>query len=94
MKSAFDKIAAGLNDAIAIAGGDDSRGRVATVDARAVRSATALTQAAFARTYHFPVATLRDWEQGRRQPDSGSATLLKMIAADPKGVERIIAKMS
>lgn len=78
VKSAFDKIAAGLEDAIAFAGGHAARGRVATVDVRAVRAATRLTQGAFARTYRFPVGTVRDWEQMRRQPDTGSATLLKM----------------
>lgn len=93
MKSAFDKIAAGLEDAIAFAGGDEDRGRIATVDVRAVRAATKLTQGAFAKTYRFPVGTVRDWEQKRRQPDTGSATLLKMIAVDPKGVEEIIAKV-
>jgi putative transcriptional regulator len=94
MKSAFDKIAAGLEDAIAYAGGDERRGRVATVDVRAVRAATKLTQGAFARAYRFPLGTLRDWEQRRRQPDAGSATLLKMIQVDPQGVEHIIAKVS
>lgn len=93
MKNAFDKIAAGLDDAIAFAGGDEARGRIATVDVRAVRSATRLTQDAFARTYRFPLGTVRDWEQQRRQPDTGSATLLRMIAVDPAGVERIIAKV-
>ena len=93
MKSAFDKIAAGLEDAIAFAGGDADRGHVATVDVRAVRSATKLTQGAFARTYRFPLGTVRDWEQKRRQPDTGSATLLRMIEIDPQGVERIIAKV-
>lgn len=93
MKSAFDKIAAGLEDAIAFAGGATDRGMIATVDVRAVRDATKLTQGAFAKTYRFPVGTVRDWEQKRRQPDTGSATLLKMIQADPKGVEQIIAKV-
>lgn len=93
MKSAFDKIAAGLQDAIAYTGGNEDRGRIATVDVRAVRAVTKLTQGAFAKTYRFPVGTVRDWEQRRRQPDTGSATLLKMIAADPKGVEEIIAKV-
>ena len=93
MKSAFDKIAAGLEDAIAFAVGDEDRGRIATIDVRAVRAATKLTQSAFAKTYRFPVGTVRDWEQKRRQPDTGSATLLKMIAVDPKGVEEIIAKV-
>jgi len=40
MKSAFDKIAAGLEDAIAYAGGDTSRGGRATVDVKAIRAAT------------------------------------------------------
>lgn len=93
MKTAFDKIAAGLDDAIAYAGGDKSRGSEATVDVKAVRAATKKTQPDFAKTYRFPVGTVRDWEQGRRQPDSGSATLLKMIAVDPAGVEKIIAKV-
>jgi len=32
-------------------------------------------------------------EQKRRAPDAGSATMLKMIRADPNGVEQIIAKL-
>lgn len=93
MTKAFDKIAAGLADAIAFAGGDDSRGRKATVDVKAVRASTKKTQGAFAKAYRFPIGTVRDWEQGRRQPDSGSVTLLKMIEAEPDGVEQIIAKV-
>ena len=93
MKSAFDKIAAGLDDAIAFTDGDEARGQVSTVDVRAVRAATKLTQDAFARTYRFPIGTVRDWEQQRRQPDAGSATLLRMIAVDPEGVEAIIARL-
>ncbi|WP_277981539.1 helix-turn-helix domain-containing protein [Sphingomonas phyllosphaerae] len=91
MKSAFDKIAAGLEDAIAFAEGDETRGRIATVDVRAVRAVTRKTQDAFARAYRIPLGTLRDWEQGRRRPDSGSVTLLKMIEAEPETVERILA---
>ncbi|WP_288937688.1 helix-turn-helix domain-containing protein [uncultured Sphingomonas sp.] len=91
----FNGIMAGLNDAIAYTKGDASRGRVvAGPDVRAIRSANNMTQTAFAKTFHFPVATVRDWEQGRRMPDSGSATLLKMIEADARGVEEIIAKVS
>lgn len=93
MKSAFDKIAAGLDDAIAYAEGDTSRGRRATIDVKSIRTATKKTQAAFAATYRLPIGSVRDWEQGRSAPDSGSAVLLKMIAADPQGVERIIAKV-
>lgn len=90
----FDGIVAGLNDAIACAKGDASRGRiVAGPDVKAIRKEIKLTQSEFAKIYRFPVATVRDWEQRRRQPDTGSATLLKMIQADPRGVEKIIAKV-
>ena len=45
MKSAFDKIAAGLDDAIAFAQGDGERARVAkVVDIKAIRAARGLSQ--------------------------------------------------
>lgn len=91
-KSTFDKIAAGLNDAIAFAGGDASRARVASpLDVKAVRLRANKTQAQFASAYHIPVATLRDWEQGRRQPDAPARALLTVISADPAAVERMLA---
>lgn len=92
MKGAFDKIAADLDDAIAYAGGNTGRGRVASVDVKAIRKAAGKTQPEFAKAYGFPVGTVRDWEQGRRQPDSGSVTLLKMIETDPATVEALVAK--
>ena len=92
MKNAFDKITAGLEDAIAYAGGDTTRGRVSSVDVKAIREANNMTQAAFADTFRLKVGAVREWEQGRRLPDTGSVTLLRMIAADPKAVRTIIAK--
>lgn len=92
-KSAFDKIAAGLEDAIAYAKGDETRGQVATIDVKAVRKKTGFSQAVFAKTFRLRTGTVQDWEQGRRQPDSGSLTLLKMIEVDPKGVQTIIEKV-
>lgn len=93
MKSAFDKIAAGLNDAIAYADGDTDRAQVAGIDVKAIRRATNLSQVDFAETFRLKVGAVRDWEQGRRQPDTGSVTLLRMISADPVGVRSIIAKV-
>jgi putative transcriptional regulator len=95
MKKAFDKIAAGLEDAIAWSGGDESRGReVKPVDVKAIRKASRMTQAEFAKTYRVPLGTLRDWEQRRRLPDTGSRLYLAMIDADPVAVRKIIAKVS
>lgn len=89
----FNGIAAGLGDAIAYAQGDQTRGRVANVDVKAVRAATKLSQAKFADVFRFRAGTVRDWEQGRRAPDTGSVTLLRMIQADPDGVKQILAKV-
>lgn len=92
-KAAFDKIAAGLEDAIAFAGGDGSKGRIAApIDVKKVRAATNKSQSEFASTYRLPVATVRDWEQNRRQPDAPARVLLAMIEADPAAVEKLIAR--
>ncbi|WP_230769547.1 helix-turn-helix domain-containing protein [Sphingomonas sp. Leaf4] len=93
MSSAFDKIAAGLTDAIAFAEGDTTRARVASsLDVKRVRAATKKTQSQFAESYRLPIGTVRDWEQNRRQPDAPARVLLSMIAVDPETVESLIAK--
>jgi putative transcriptional regulator len=95
MGRAFDKISAGLEDAIAFAKGDASRGRVAKpLDVKAIRAASGKkTQAAFASAYRLPLGTVRDWEQHRRQPDAPARVLLAMIEADAQTVEKLIAKV-
>jgi putative transcriptional regulator len=55
--------------------------------AKTIRRALMLTQEEFAARYHIPIGTLRDWEQGRTEPDAPARAYLKVIAADPKGVE-------
>jgi putative transcriptional regulator len=92
MGKAFDKISAGLEDAIAYVQGDASRGRIAkAVDVRAIRAATHKTQEEFAQAYHLPIGTVRDWEQNRRQPDTPARVLLEIIQRDPKAIERLLA---
>lgn len=94
-KGAFDKIAAGLNDAIAFAEGDGARGRiVAGPDIKAIRGKAKLSQAAFAEKLHISPATLRDWEQGRRMPEGSARTLLGMVDADPDAAFKLLAKVA
>ena len=50
----------------------------------------ALTQEEFAARYHIPLGTLRDWEQGRSEPDQPAKAYLTVIARDPEGVERAL----
>jgi putative transcriptional regulator len=61
---------------------------------KTLRRALGLTQDEFATRYHIPLGTLRDWEQGRREPDQPARAYLKVIAADPEGVSRSLASGS
>lgn len=58
---------------------------------RIVRMTLGMTQQEFAGAYGIPVATLRDWEQGRREPDQASKTLLKLIERMPHEVRKALA---
>ena len=62
--------------------------------AKTLRRALALTQEEFALRYHIPLGTLRDWEQGRCDPDQPARAYLTVIAHDPEGVQRTLAKHS
>src|SRR5258708_36161507 len=61
-----------------------------TPQAKIIRRALALTQEEFAVRYHIPLGTLRDWEQGRAQPDRPTQAYLKIIASEPERVERLL----
>jgi putative transcriptional regulator len=56
-----------------------------------VRRALQMTQEEFSDAYHIPIGTLRDWEQGRTEPDQANRAYLKVIAADPEFVKRALA---
>ncbi len=55
---------------------------------KSLRRALMLTQEEFVGHYQIPIGTLRDWEQGRSEPDAPAKAYLKVIAADPEGVEQ------
>ena len=58
--------------------------------AKTLRRALGLTQEEFAGRYHIPIGTLRDWEQGRSEPDQPARAYLTVIARDPEGVRRAL----
>ncbi|CAN1559545.1 COG2944 Predicted transcriptional regulator [Caulobacteraceae bacterium] len=60
-------------------------------DVRAIREGLHLSQTEFASTYHIPLATLKGWEQGRRQPDSTAAAYLNVIAKIPAAARDALA---
>jgi putative transcriptional regulator len=62
-------------------------GRITTPEQILVRQArgkTGLSQVEFAKQISTPVATLRDWEQGRFMPPGGVLCLLKLISKRPE----------
>lgn len=61
-----------------------------TPQIKIIRRALALTQEEFAERYRIPLGTLRDWEQGRAQPDRPARAYLTVIARDPEGIFRIL----
>jgi putative transcriptional regulator len=55
---------------------------------RVIRKRLGMTQEAFARALHIPVATLRNWEQGRNAVDPAARSLLTIVARNPRLVLR------
>jgi len=94
-KKAFDKIAAGLKDAIAIAKGeaDPTTYRVhvpAKVDVAKLRKRLKLSQSEFSERFGFNPASVKDWEQGRASPSGPVRAYLKVIERDPQAVTRAL----
>ena len=58
-------------------------------DVRLIRAELDMTQVQFARALDVPVATIRDWEQGRRRPSGPALTLLRLLERDPATMARL-----
>lgn len=58
----------------------------------ALRSRVGLSQAKFAKALRIPAATLRNWEQGRTQPDPVALSFFALVNDDPQRAFRILAK--
>lgn len=56
---------------------------VDAIEVKAVRAATGLSQAKFAKVIEVPVGTLRNWEQGRRDPTGPAKVLPRAIQNHP-----------
>ena len=97
-ETAGKSIIAGMRDALAYAQGETHRGQAHTVcvpetiDVKAIRQRQKLTQADFAQRYGFTLNSIRNWEQGRRQPEGPARLLLLVIDAEPEAVQRALVK--
>jgi len=61
-----------------------------TPQAKIIRRALGLSQEDFATLYHIPLGTLRDWEQGRVEPDHAARAYLMVIAREPETVREAL----
>ena len=89
MSKFFDELMEGVQQMDEIVRGERAPSREFHIDAvqvKKVRAATGLSQAKFAKVIDVPVGTLRNWEQGRRDPTGPAKVLLRAIHNDPEHV--------
>lgn len=86
---AFEELLTSVRQLGAIRRGERKPSRSRTfkpTDVKAVRVDFGQSQAEFALMIGVSVATLRNWEQGRRMPDGPALALLQVAAHNPEAV--------
>jgi putative transcriptional regulator len=63
-----------------------------TPQMKIIRRALGLSQEEFAAHYRIAIGTLRDWEQGRSEPDAPGRAYLRVIAKEPELVRKALAQ--
>jgi putative transcriptional regulator len=87
--AAFRELLASIKQAGRIRRGKVKPARITRfrpADAKSVREKLKASQAEFALMIGVSVATLRNWEQGRRTPDGPALALLRVAARNPRAV--------
>jgi putative transcriptional regulator len=96
-RSVGSEVVEALHNAVAYAKGEATKGRahrvlvLPQVNVRRVRRKLGMSQNDFADQFGISAATLRNWEQGRRQPEGPARVLLTIIDREPAAVQRVLA---
>lgn len=88
-KELFEELMASVKEGGAILQGDIKPSRAFNFDqpdVQAIRKQYGLTQDKFAKMLSISVATLRNWEQGRRKPEGPAKVLLIIAAKHPQAI--------
>jgi len=88
-KKTFDELMTSIEQGGAILKGKkmpSRRFKIEDPDVPEIRRHLGLTQDKFAMLLGISLATLRNWEQGRRKPDGPARILLCIVAKHPKTV--------
>ncbi len=92
----FDSLARGLNEMEDYLQGKPGKWRVhhvyapPKVDAKKIRRKLGLSQLDFALRFGISPANVRNWEQGRREPEAPTRILLAIIERHPEIVDEVL----
>ena len=89
MSKFFDQLLESVKQMDEITRGERAPARELTVratDVKRIRNATGLSQARFATLLQVEIGTLRNWEQGRREPTGPARALLHAVERNPRAV--------
>ena len=89
----FKELAASVREGGAILRGEATPSRQCTIDEtdiKRIRENYRLSQGQFAALLGISVATLQNWEQGRRVPKGAASVLLKVAAKHPDAVWDVV----
>ena len=89
----FDKLTASVRQAGKIRRGSMKPIHITNVgpaDVRAIRTRLGKSQSEFAMMIGVSIATLQNWEQGRRKPEGPARALLKIAAENPDAVSQAL----
>jgi putative transcriptional regulator len=85
----FERLVESMTQMNEILDGERAPSREFVVDSmqvKDIRKATGLTQDKFCKLIDVKLGTLRNWEQGRREPTGPAKALLRAIKNDPEHV--------
>jgi putative transcriptional regulator len=90
-----DELIESMQQAAGHAAGRKTRGvrvsKIKVPDVKAIRRSLKMSQDHFAAAFRIPLATLKNWEQGRRHPDAPAAAYLLAIKRRPKEVMEAVS---
>jgi len=93
-KKDFENLVTSIRQAGRIHRGEIKPSRVTQFtppDIRAIRRRLGQSQAQFAHMIGVSLATLQNWEQGRRRPEGPARALLKVAAVNPEALAAALA---
>jgi len=93
-KKLFSDLVESMTQMNEIVRGERAPAREFYIDAesiKALRAKAGLTQQKFAALMQVELSTLRNWEQGRREPTGPAKALIRAIDKDPEHVLKALA---